>query len=359
MDAHRLSFPRRTSVVAEKCVEDSGLRSPRQEGAAPDVNIFATSLRRNNSGFYFFTYALGMDFVLGLDGGGTKTECVLMDPGVEIIARSFSGPSNPYRVGVESATREIEKAADVCLQEARVGRNAVAAIGAGLAGTGDPGLKAGMRASLEKTFPGAAVSIFTDLETALAAAGEGPVIVLVAGTGSAAIGRNTQGQIWRTGGQGPRLGDDGSAFDIGSRAVARAMKERERLGTDSILGIKILEQLGYASWQELQERATLQPDIVFPLVFPVAAALADAGDLAAREILLQAAGELSSLVNAVAEHSGQAGDEIMIVKAGGTVGKCAFFDAQLDAALKRALPEAQIGRLRMSPAEAAARAARS
>jgi N-acetylglucosamine kinase-like BadF-type ATPase len=124
------------------------------------------------------------------------------------------------------------------------------------------------------------------------------------------------------------------------------------------LGIKILEQLGYASWQELRERATLQPDNVFPSVFPVVAALADAGDPAAREILLQAAGELSSLVNAVAEHSGQSRDEIMIVKAGGTVGKCAFFDAQLDVALKRALPEAQIGKLRMSPAEAAARAAR-
>jgi N-acetylglucosamine kinase-like BadF-type ATPase len=299
-----------------------------------------------------------MDFVLGLDGGGTKTECVLMDPAGKVIARSFSGPSNPYRVGVESATREIEKAADLCLQQARVGRNAVAAIGAGLAGTGDPELKAGMRASLEKIFPGAGVSILTDLETALAAAGQGPVIVLVAGTGSAAIGRNAQGQIWRTGGQGPRLGDDGSAFDIGSRAVARAMKERERLGTNSVLGIRILEQLGYASWQELQERATLQPDNVFPSVFPVVAALADAGDPAAREILLQAAGELSSLVNAVAEHSGQSRDEIMIVKAGGTVGRCAFFDAQLDVALKRALPEAQIGKLGMSPAEAAARAAR-
>ena len=326
--------------------------------AALDVNIFATVARRNDSGLTFFTYALGMDFVLGFDGGGTKTECVLVDAAGQIIGRSFSGPSNPYRVGVESASREIEKAADLCLREAGVGRNAVAAIGAGLAGTGDPKLKEGMRASLERVFPGAAVNIFTDLETALAAAGEGPVIVLVAGTGSAAIGRNAQGQTWRTGGQGPRLGDDGSAFDIGSRAVARAMKERERQGTESMLGMKILEQLGYASWKELQERAYQQPDGVFPLVFPVVAALADAGDAVAREILLQAAGELSSLVNAVAEHSGQGRQKTMIVKMGGMVGRSAFFDGQLDAALKRILPEAEISQLRISPAEAAARAAR-
>jgi glucosamine kinase len=308
--------------------------------------------------WYFFTYAFGMDFFLGLDGGGTKTECVLMDSAGKIVGRSFSGPSNPYRVGVESAIREIEKAADLSLQEAGAGRDAVAAIGAGLAGTGNPELKEGMRALLAAAFPGAAVSVFTDLEAALAAAEEGPVIVLVAGTGSAAIGRNAQGQVWRTGGQGPRLGDDGSAFDVGSRAVATAMGEQERLGRNSTLGSKILEQLGYASWQELRERATSEPDNVFPLVFPVVASLADAGDAAAREILLQAAGELSSLVNAVAEHSGQGRGEIRIVKMGGMVGRCIFFDAQLDAALKRILPQAQIGRLQMSPAEAAARAAR-
>jgi N-acetylglucosamine kinase-like BadF-type ATPase len=280
-----------------------------------------------------------------------------MDTAGKILARSVSVPSNPWRVGVESATREIEKAAELCLQEAGVARNAVVALGAGLAGTGKAALKEAMTTSLAGAFPGAAVSIFTDLEMALAAAAEGPVIVLVAGTGSAAIGRNAQGEIWRTGGLGPPVSDDGSAFDIGSRAVERAMKERQQQGANTILGRKILEQLGCASWRELQERATLEADSVFPAVFPVVAAAADAGDPAAREILIQAAGELSALVSAVAEHSGQRRENIMIVKTGGTVGRCAFFDAQLDAALKRVLPQARIGVLQTSLAEAAARAA--
>ena len=281
-----------------------------------------------------------------------------MNTAGKILARNVSGPSNPWRVGVESATREIEKAADLCLQKAGATRNEVVALGAGLAGTGKPELKEGMKASLARAFPAAAVSIFTDLEMALAAAGEGPVIVLVAGTGSAAIGRNAQGEIWRTGGLGPQVSDDGSAFDIGSRAVETAMKERQQRGTDSILGRRILEQLGCASWPELQQRATLQADSVFPAVFPVVAEAADAGDPAAQEILLQAASELSSLVNAVTEHSGQGRENIMIVKTGGTVGRCAFFDAQLDAALKRVLPQARIGVLQGSLAEAAARAAK-
>jgi glucosamine kinase len=322
------------------------------------ASIFKTSSRRFNSAPPLFTYAFAMDYVLGLDGGGTKTECVLMDRAGKILARSFAGPSNPSRVGVESATREIEKAVDLTLREARVARDTVVALGAGLAGTGQPEMKERMQASLEGAFPGTAVSIFTDLEMALAAAGEGPVIVLVAGTGSAAIGRNAQGQIWRTGGHGPSQSDDGSAYDIGSRAVARAMKEREEQGADSSLGMKILGQLCCASWPDLQRCASVRPDGIFPSLFPIVAAAADAGDVTAREILLQAAGELSSLVNAVAEHMEYGNQNILIAKTGGTVGRSAFFDAQLDAALKLVLPQARIGGLCMSPAEAAARAAR-
>jgi N-acetylglucosamine kinase-like BadF-type ATPase len=336
-------------VACSRCVKES-LRFA--------ASFFITFSRRFNSAPPLFTYAFAMDYVLGLDGGGTKTECILMDRAGKILARSFAGPSNPSRVGVEPATREIEKAVDLALREARATRNAIVALGAGLAGTGQPEMKERMQASLEGAFPGTAVSIFTDLEMALAAAGEGPVIVLVAGTGSAAIGRNAQGQIWRTGGHGPLHSDDGSEYDIGSRAVARAMKEREEQGTDSILGMKILGQLCCASWPDLQRRASVRPDGIFPPVFPIVAAAADAGDVTAREILLQAAGELSSLVNAVAEHMGYGNQNILIVKTGGTVGRSAFFDAQVDAALKRVLPQARIGGLRMSPAEAAARAAR-
>lgn len=280
-----------------------------------------------------------------------------MDRAGTIVSRSFSGPSNPSRIGVESAVLEIVKAAELALIQGGAGRNTVVALCAGMAGTGNAEIKERVRSSLQSVFPGVIVRVITDLEAALAAAADGAVIVLVAGTGSAAIGRDPQGQIWRAGGQGPRTGDDGSAYDIGSRAVTRAMKEREGKGTDTSLGSKILERLGYSSWVELQRRPAEQADAVFPLAFPVVAAAADAGDADAREILLQAARELSSLVSTVAEHMGYSRQSILIAKTGGTVGRSKFFDAQLDAALKQVLPLAKIGGLAMSPAEAAARIA--
>ncbi len=88
------------------------------------------------------------------------------------------------------------------------------------------------------------------------------------------------------------------------------------------------------------------------------AAAADAGDSAAREILQEAARQLAALVEMVATHAGLREENLGIAKTGGTVGRSAFYDAQVDEALKRAVPRAKIGALQMSPAEAAARAAR-
>jgi hypothetical protein len=64
------------------------------------------------------------------------------------------------------------------------------------------------------------------------------------------------------------------------------------------------------------------------------------------------------LVKIVADHAGLGRESVAIAKTGGTVGRSAFYDAEVDEALKRAVPHAKIGELQMSPAEAAARAAR-
>jgi N-acetylglucosamine kinase-like BadF-type ATPase len=100
------------------------------------------------------------------------------------------------------------------------------------------------------------------------------------------------------------------------------------------------------------------PDEIFPPIFPVIAAAADSGDATAQEILVHAAQEVSSLVADVADRLHLREKEFLVAKIGGTIGRSRFFDAQIDAALKHIVPRAQIGRLRISPAEAAALAAK-
>ena len=299
-----------------------------------------------------------MRYILGFDGGGTKTECVLMNSAHQILARTYAGPSNASRIGVEKATRAVVEAASFALKEAGLEQTAIVAIGAGLAGTAKPEVQRGMTLALQICFPAAAIKVFTDLEAALAAAGEGPAIVLVAGTGSAAIGRNAQQETYRAGGYGPASSDEGSAFDIGRRAIAAAVEAHKKTGTDSVLGWQILAQLRCTEWPVVQHRAQTMPDDIFPPLFPIVAAAADSGDVTAREILAHAAGQLAALVEQVAARLNLRQTDFLLAKIGGTIGRSVFFDAQIDASCKQLFPSARIGTLRISPAEAAALAAK-
>jgi N-acetylglucosamine kinase-like BadF-type ATPase len=81
---------------------------------------------------------------------------------------------------------------------------------------------------------------------------------------------------------------------------------------------------------------------------------ADAGNSVAQEILVNAAHKLAALVADVAGDLQLGDKEFLLVRMGGTVGRSRFFDAQIDDALKKMVPHARAGALRVSPAEDAA-----
>lgn len=276
-----------------------------------------------------------------------------MNSADQVLARTFAGPSNPSRIGVDRAVRAIEECANLALRDTGLERSAISAVGAGLAGTAKSDMKESMRGALQKCFFGAAITVLTDLEAGLAAAGEGSAIILVMGTGSAAFGRNSEGEIARAGGYGRFSSDEGSAYDIGRRAIAAVIQGRSG-GSDTVLGRQILEQLRCTEWAVVQHRAQTIPDEIYPPIFPVVAAAADSGDASARRILIEAAQDLAGLVADVADRLHLRKSEFLLAKIGGTVGRSKFFDAQVDAALKQVLPSVQIGNLRISAAEAAA-----
>src|SRR6266850_835657 len=140
-------FRRACGAPRKSAMRIVALHRPVKESRRP-IRIFSKPcLRRIHSKRAFFTYAFSVEYVLGFDGGGTKTECVLLDSLGSIVARSVSGPSNPARVGVPAATVEVKKAAELVLREAGAEQNAVAALGAGLAGTGQAEIRQRMHAT--------------------------------------------------------------------------------------------------------------------------------------------------------------------------------------------------------------------
>jgi N-acetylglucosamine kinase-like BadF-type ATPase len=302
-------------------------------------------------------YADCMRFVLGLDGGGTKTDCVLINEDRAVLARTQTGPSNPLRVGFGAAIGAVRDAARQAMAQARVAANSPpTAICVGLGGVGPPDSAEKVRALLAAEFPESRLQLCTDLDLALAAAGGGPAVVLLAGTGSFAIARNAAGQTARAGGYGSQIGDEGSAYDIGRRAVLTAMHENDRTGSDSVLGQRLLRELGVTTWSEVKSRAQAASDEVFPRLFSVVAAMAEIGDAAAQGILRAAAVDLTMLAENVAARLAVHG-RFFLAKTGGMMGRSRFLEAQLDERLQRAFPEAEIGQLKMSPAEAAAQMA--
>ncbi len=280
-----------------------------------------------------------------------------MDETREVRAHGRSGPSNPMRVGFGGALAAVCEAGRTAIQNAMLSPGDISVVCAGLAGAAQPESERKMKRLLVEEFPGKVVHVCTDLDLTLEAAGDGPAIVLIAGTGSAAVGRDLTGQIVRVGGHGPLLGDEGSAYDVGRRAAMAALRESDRGMPDSLLAERILRELRIADWKDFQLRVYSVPDEVFPRIFPVVTAAAGAGNSSARALLQDAAAELAGLVTDLVERLQLKSKKFLLVKSGGMLGCSAYFDELLDERLRLAAPQAEFGSLVVTAAEAAARLA--
>jgi N-acetylglucosamine kinase-like BadF-type ATPase len=296
-----------------------------------------------------------MKCVLGFDGGGTKTECVAMDVSGAVIARARGPASNPTRIGFDAAAAGVKQAAHATLAKLKQPAQ-VAALCAGLAGTAQRQNHDRMQELLEEAFPGVRVTVCTDLELALAAMPEGPAMVLVVGTGSAAIGRDGAGRQLREGGYGPSGSDEGSAFDIG-RSALNASRLATAGDAGAELSRQILRHLGCADWAAVEAKASLAADDVYPRVFPVVAASADAGNSLAQSVLNDAAQKLAAVALRLAQALDIAKGKFPLGRTGGTAGRSQFFDQALDSRLRAKLPNAVIGPVPEEAAETAARIA--
>lgn len=299
-----------------------------------------------------------MTFALGFDGGGTKTECVLVDETGSVASRSISGASNPLRIGFERAYSSLTTAATALLSAARLRPTDISAVCAGMAGAGRAGVAERLTAFFRETFTQSFVHVTSDLEIALeAAAGPAPGIILIAGTGSSAFGRNADGETARTGGYGPWIGDEGSAYDIGRRAVASMLRTRDCGSLMPALGERVLTASAASSWDDLIELVASDPDRIFPRIFPVILETSAEGDTVAQEILLDAAKNLSELVSTLIRRLKMENESFPLAKTGGVFKHSSLLDVKIDEILRAMAPRAQITALQVSAAVGAARMA--
>lgn len=157
--------------------------------------------------------------MVGVDGGGTKTEAVIIDASQRIMGEGRAGASNPLRVGVAGAAAAIREAIDKACVAAKVRRTDLIAAEIGLAGARRLELRERMHDSLS-TLGIRDLEIVTDADIALYGATDGaPGLVVIAGTGSICLGINGRGKKSWAGGWGPVAGDEGGGAWIARRAL--------------------------------------------------------------------------------------------------------------------------------------------
>ncbi|HEV7475973.1 MAG TPA: BadF/BadG/BcrA/BcrD ATPase family protein [Pyrinomonadaceae bacterium] len=157
--------------------------------------------------------------MVGVDGGGTKTQAVVLDADLKILGEGLAGASNPLRVGIVNAATAIRQAVDQACEVAQLRRTDLIAAEIGLAGARRQELSARMREALLGLGIGEIV-VVGDADIALYGATEGgPGLIVISGTGSICCGINARGKTFCAGGWGPIAGDEGAGAWIARRAL--------------------------------------------------------------------------------------------------------------------------------------------
>ena len=163
---------------------------------------------------------------LGIDGGGSKTAFLLEDENGKTLGRIETGPSNWLSAGAETAKRSITEGLRKLDRVPDV-------IGCGFAGAGRPEGLQFFKDCIVELLPSAKLFIETDAFISyIGAIGLEPGVLLIAGTGSIAIGRRADGSMIRVGGWGSLFDDEGSGFWIGRETIQWALRAYDA-GTDN------------------------------------------------------------------------------------------------------------------------------
>ncbi len=241
---------------------------------------------------------------LGVDGGGTKTQIALMNEAREVMCEGHAGPSNPLRVGVETAVTNIAKAINEACDRDGVSRGDIASVTLGLAGVRRADLKRSVRESFIKRLRIRKVEVVTDAEIALYATTQGkPGLVVIAGTGSVCLGKNEDGDMAISGGWGPLAGDEGGGVGIAQQALHNIAKASDGRGVATKLSQRAAEYFR-ASGPENLIVAIYSPQVDNSRIAGFARLVVETaqdGDKIAIEILQDAGYELGLAACAVIE----------------------------------------------------------
>jgi N-acetylglucosamine kinase-like BadF-type ATPase len=293
-------------------------------------------------------------YVIGVDAGGTKTVGLLADRDGHVLAEARGSGANLRAHG----EAEVERVLQRVIGGVMAGRaSAPAAIAVGMAGVDRADEAERVRALLRRIAPGTPRLLVTNdaLLGLVAAIGHDPGVVLIAGTGSIAYGRNGRDEAARAGGWGYILGDEGSGYWIGRHALRAVMRESDGRGHATALTPLVLKHFGVGRAQDLVHAVydgPLRPSEIAAVAAAVQEAAA-AGDELALQVLAVGARELAGSARAVITRLGLRDEPFDVVLAGGVMQAMPSLAAEVAVQLQAGAPRCRVQRLDREPAHGA------
>jgi glucosamine kinase len=291
-------------------------------------------------------------FIMGIDGGATKTLAAVLDLETGALHFAHGGPSNEDAVGAQVAVHALLEVADRAIELAGIHRDALARAVLAVAGTDTAAIARQVRAARTDNW-----IVVNDVIAAWAAAtGAQPGIGAISGTGSNVFGVGSEGQPWRAGGWGHLLGDEGSGYWFGVQSIKAALRDRDASGPPTALSDAVVSFFGATSVEALAAHVYSKPLTKSQIAAfaTETARVAQSGDVVARALYELGARELAEQVAVVILRTGLAGDggvdRPFPVGLIGSVFKAgAIFVEPLTAAIQRSAPSALVSVVEMAP----------
>lgn len=225
-------------------------------------------------------------YFMGIDGGGSNLRVVITDEQQSSVAEAYSGSVNPSLIGRDASANNIQATMRSAMAQAD---KPVVAVGIGIAGASKAVAEDWLYSVVRAVLPDALVVPSSDNEIALVGAtGKREGLLLLAGTGSGGFGINRAGQALQVGGWGYLLGDEGSGYWMGLKALKMVTNSLDAGKQPSQLVSLVMRELsatnnrGIINWVYHEDKSPI-PRIakLVPLVLQAAAD----GDKMALDIL--------------------------------------------------------------------------
>ena len=247
-----------------------------------------------------------MKYLIGIDGGGTKTHFLLTDLEGKILFENFGSASNFLLLGVEKVSQTILELINECKSKINFDYSDICCVLLGTTGAGRRSDAERLEIAFNEFTKSKNILINnfhveSDARIALEGAFSGKTgSILIAGTGSIMFGKDAAGNIHRVGGFGRFIGDEGSGFSIGRKALTAIAKEFDGRGAKTIITNLFKDKFKI----ETQENLIIE---IYKNNFDIAAAAplvlkaAEMNDETALRIIKDESDELLSHISTMAE----------------------------------------------------------